>query len=104
MKINAAQCFEVTPDNIKTLAKRVLKDNNMQLRRKFTPVVSEYKMQVNPNRRFNLRITEDEFSAIEECKKDGNWKKISEEYYSGLRENVEENLLMFINYIKSLCK
>jgi hypothetical protein len=55
------------------MVKRVLRDNGMQIVKKFSPVKSEYKFQIGDNKRISMLLSEDEFVQKEERLVRNHW-------------------------------
>ena len=84
---------------IKTITKRVLKDRDMHIVRRFSPVISEYKLQLSPELRQIFKITDDEFLSRKEILKNGKWIMQSEIYSFGPLEKLENALSAAISKI-----
>lgn len=60
------------------IARRVLKDRGMQVVKRFTPVVSEYTVEVTPQNRYMFRLEDDVFSARHQVKSEKGWETVEE--------------------------
>lgn len=71
--------LELNGNTYRAIAKRVMKDRNIHIVDKFTPVVSEHIIHIKPKRRIVLKLTEDQFSSCEQRLYANNkWKTTSE--------------------------
>jgi len=84
------------------IVKRVMKDKNMEVVRNFTPVVSEHTVQINPNKRIRLTLTDNEFQYAEERKLRNNWKEMIAYKYTDAREKVEEKFFQFVSLLSNI--
>ena len=81
----------------KTIAKRVMKDNNMRLTNRFTPVISEYKFQVGDDKRISIVLDENEFVQKEQRFHKNMWRDAVEKRIKGTLDDIENVLLETIS-------
>ena len=84
------------------LVKRVLRDNDMQIVRNFSPVESEYKFELNGNKRITMSLTKDEFVQKEEKNVRGGWHPSVEMRVRGTSEFLEDTMIRSIENIMEL--
>lgn len=84
----------------KKLVKRVLKENDMQIVKNFTPVNSEYKLNLGKDRRVTLAVNGDEFIQKEERLINNKWRKSVEMRIKDTAENAENALIAAIELLK----
>lgn len=82
--------------------RKVLNMNDMQVVKKFSPVVSEYKIQLTPKVRRILTLTEDEFVSKEQRFKNGMWKDAIEMRSFGSPEELEKDLMSSIENLNDM--
>ncbi len=82
--------------------RKVLNMNDMQVVKKFSPVVSEYKFQLTPNVRRILTLTEDEFVSKEQRLKNGIWKDSIEMRSFGTAEELENDLILCVENLNDM--
>jgi len=95
--------LELNANTAKAITKRVLKDRNMRIQSSFTPVDSEYMVQLSPKKRMFLNLTGDKFITREEKLTSKGWKETSSSEHFG-RKGTDpsdipafKNTIMFIN-------
>ncbi len=81
--------------------KKVLNMNDMQVVEKFSPVISEYKIQLSPKLRQILTLTEDEFISKEQRFRYGHWQDSVEFRTRGPLKKLEQDLLICIENINN---
>lgn len=82
------------------ITNRILRDHNMQIIKKFTPVDSFYKLSVGDNKRVTMQLTENEFVHKEESFVQNNWRTSSEMRLTGTRKELENAFLESIRRVK----
>lgn len=93
---------ELNSSTAKAVAKRVLKDRNMQIVNKFSPVVSEYTVNLSPKKRIVMTLSEDMFVTKEQKLTSKGWKEtVSSIHNNNVKEDAVDNsaFLNTINYI-----
>lgn len=84
------------------LVNKVLRENNMEIVRKFSPVNSEYKFQIGNNKRITITLNEDEFVQKEERFVRNQWKPSVEMRVNGSNRDLEDVLVQTISNIMEL--
>ena len=93
--------LELNGNSVGKIAKRVMKDRNIHIVDKFTPVISEHIINIKPDRRIILRLTEDTFTSTEQHKyANKGWKTILKSITDNKSMNDLEN--DFINSVIDL--
>lgn len=86
------------------IANRVMKDRNIQVVDRFTPVVSQYRFNISPKDRVTLTLTEDSFVKLVEKFKYGKWSMVSEMRTSGTMQQMEEALICTIDSLNRIAE
>lgn len=89
-------CDVTTPQKV---VRKVLRENGMQIVKKFSPVNSEYKFQIGDNKRITMRVLEDEFFRKEENLISNQWKTSQEMHIWDTPSNLENTLVKSISDI-----
>ena len=84
------------------LVNKVLRENNMEIVRKFSPVNSEYKFQIGNNKRITITLNEDEFVQKEERFVRNQWKPSVEIRVNGSNRDLDDVLVQTISNIMEL--
>lgn len=84
------------------LVNKVLRENNMEIVRKFSPVNSEYQFMMGNNKRITMTLTEDEFIQKEERFVRNQWRPSVEMRLNGANRNLEDVLIQSISEIMEL--
>ena len=86
----------------RAIAKRVMKDRDMHIVKRFTPVVSEYSVEVTPNNRYNFRLEDDVFVAQHQVKSENGWETVNElERTHCSVDNVDNDFQMTLADLRS---
>jgi len=85
-----------TPQNI---VRKVLRENNMEIVKKFSPVYSEYQFQLGKNNRISMRVTEDEFYQKKEALVKNKWETVQEMHIWDSCKKIEDALVKSISEI-----
>lgn len=95
--------LELNANTVKTIAQRVLKDKNMRITDKFVPVISDYTVHINQNRRVKLVLSEDTFLCMAQAKKNNEWTDMKSGCFGfhGPFEAVED---IFFQTVSALSK
>ena len=101
MSMNVAKIL-LDPTTSRKTFKKVLNMNDMQVVKRFSPVVSEYKFQISPKVRRILTLTEDEFVSKEQRFRYGKWNDTIEMRSCGSLEKLENDLISCIKGINEL--
>lgn len=88
-----------TPQKV---VRKVLRDNNMEIVRKFSPVNSQYRFQIGDNKRITMTLTEDEFVQKEERLIRNQWKPSVEMRIADTIGNLEDVLVRSVSEIVDL--
>lgn len=88
-----------TPQKV---VRKVLRDNDMQIVSKFTPVNSEYKFNIGDKKRITMTLTEDEFVQKEEKLRRNRWETTTVTHIWDSPENLENALVKSISEIVDL--
>ncbi len=95
--------LELNANTAKAITRRVLKDRNMEIKSGFSPVESEYMVQLTPKKRIILNLSEDTFTTREEKLTSRGWKETVTGIFRGRTgEDASEmpafeNTVSFIN-------
>ena len=89
-------CDVTTPQKV---VRKVLRENGMQIVKKFSPVNSEYKFQIGDNKRITMRVLEDEFFRKEENLIRNQWETIQEMHIWDTPSNLENTLVQSISEV-----
>ena len=88
-----------TPD---ALCRKVLRENNMDIRKRFSSVRSEYLVQDKPTRRMRYLLLDDMYQKTEENLINGIWEPRYRYTYEGLQKNVEKKFFRSLSrFIKN---
>ncbi len=88
-----------TPQKV---VRRVLRDNDMQIVKNFTPVESEYRFELGNNRRIIMSLTKDEFIQKEERHIKGGWRPSVEMRVRGTVKELEDAMISSVQNIIDL--
>lgn len=86
------------PTTPNSLRRKVLRANDMDIRKRFSSVRSEYLVQDKPTRRMRYLLLDDMYQKTEENLINGIWEPRYRYTYEGLQKNVENR------FFKSLAK
>ena len=90
---------QTTPD---ALCRKVLRENNMDIRKRFSSVRSEYLVQDKPTRRMRYLLLDDMYQKTEENLINGIWEPRYRYTYEGLQKNVEKKFFRSLSrFIKN---
>jgi hypothetical protein len=94
--------LDLNADTAAAITKRVLKDRNMQIVKRFTPVVSEYTVDVSPNNRYMFRLDDDVFTAQHQVKSENGWQTVGEiERTHSCVDNVDNDFQVTLSDLRS---
>ena len=88
----------------KTIAKRVMKNMDMQVVNRFSPVESKYQFHIGDKKRITLHLTEDKFIQTEEQLNKGRWKLSTQSVKLGSMPELENFMLESVSNIVELGK
>lgn len=97
--------MDLNANTLEKIAKRVMKDRNMQVVDRFTPVVSEYTVNISPKHRYIFTLEEDKFTTLEQVKTSKGWKNQTQSvHYENSLEQLENAFGIAIGFLKDAYK
>lgn len=93
--------IELNAANAKSIAKRIMKTKQLSVRKQFSPVISEYTLQINPKQRVNLSLTDDCFKYNLQENSGNQWQTSLTDEVNGPLDKLEQ---MFFGVIERCSK
>lgn len=94
--------IELNAKNAKNIAKNIMKSKQMNIREKFTPVNSEYTVQISPIERVHLSLTEDSFKYNLQRNSGNEWQTRMRDEVKGPLEKIEKTFYDIIGICTKL--
>lgn len=90
--------IELNARNAKSVARRVMKVNDLKVREGFPQVKSSYTLSTLADR-YRIDLAEDRYTAIHEVADGNSWKQVAVSNFEGARQLVEDKCMGFIELL-----